>query len=322
MRQSFSRFGLIFYFMAAFLTGALGQSPNPFEIRSRLDSVARLPKTTTSDSVVLSTVIDSLGQTPSEKPGIDDLSSGNPFDVDHQPLRKLPATAKEVKKASDSGSTGNTSTSNAFLFWILLLATALLAIVINVRFSVIRLVFRSLINMNLFKLFHREEGSQITVTNIFLFTIFILNIAVVGYLVLKGDNQINGIKGWMLIAGSISAFYLIKHGLILSLGSIFSIQKTTSLYNFSIFSYHVFLGIILLPVNFTAAFAPGIMSGLFVYLALFCVSLVLILKAARGLLISLEFWGDRFFQFFMYLCTFEILPVLILVKFLLYHVNL
>ena len=322
MRQSFSHFGLIFYFMATYLTGALGQSTNPFEIRSRLDSVARLPETTTRDSVALLSAIDSIGQTLSDKPGIDDLSSANPFDVDHQPLRKLPVNAKEETRPSDAGSSGNTPTSNAFLFWILLLATALLAIVINVRFSVIRLVFRSLINMNLFKLFHREEGSHITITNIFLYTIFIVNIAVVGYLVLKGDSQLTGMKGWLLIAGAISAFYLIKHVLILTLGSIFSIQKTTSLYNFSIFSYHVFLGIILLPVNFTAAFAPGILSGLFINLALFCVSIVLILKAARGLLISLEFWGDRFFQFFMYLCTFEILPVLILVKFLLYHVNL
>lgn len=322
MRQSFNRFGLLFFFIASCFAKAYSQSGNPFEISSRLDSVAKLPKTAAIDSFVLSSKIDSTGETSISASGPVDNPSVNPFDVDHQPLRKMSGASKNKIQPSDTVSQGKNPGTNTFLFWILLLATALLAIVINVRFSVIRLVFRSLINMNLFKLFHREEGGQITVSSLFLYIIFLANVAVAGYLVLQGKNQIYGLQSWLLVAGVISAFYLIKHGLIVVLGSIFSIQKTTSLYNFSIFSYHVFLGIILLPVNLTAAFAPGIISVFFINLALLFVAFVLILKVARGLLISLEFWEDRFFQFFMYLCAFEILPVLILVKFLLYHVNL
>ena len=322
MRQSFNRFGLLFFFMASSVPEAFSQSGNPFEISSRLDSVAQLPKTPSSDSLVLSSKIEVIDETFFSESGTADNPLVNPFDVDHQPLRKMPATSKNKIQKSDTDFKGKNSGSNTFLFWILLLVTALLAIVINVRFSFIRLVFRSLINMNLFKLLHREEGGHITVTGIFLYIIFIVNVAITGYLLLKHKTQLHGLQGWMVIAGAISTFYLVKHVFILTLGSVFSIEKSTSLYNFSIFSYHVFLGIILLPVNLTAAFAPGVISVFFINLALLLIAIVLILKVARGLLISLEFWGDRFFQFFMYLCTFEILPVLIVVKFLLYHVNL
>ncbi|MBK8819463.1 MAG: DUF4271 domain-containing protein [Saprospiraceae bacterium] len=91
---------------------------------------------------------------------------------------------------------------------------------------------------------------------------------------------------------------------------------------FSILSYHVFAGIILLPINLISAFAPDKISVFFIYLSLFFLFIVVLLKIIRGLIISLDFWNNNFFQFFIYLCTFEILPVLILVKFLLYQFNL
>ncbi|HAW05810.1 MAG TPA: hypothetical protein DCW83_14075, partial [Saprospirales bacterium] len=37
---------------------------------------------------------------------------------------------------------------------------------------------------------------------------------------------------------------------------------------------------------------------------------------ARGLLVGARFIGENLFQFFIYLCTFEIAPILILLKIL------
>lgn len=149
-----------------FISGIYAQNTNPFEIRSRLDSVAALPVDQT---------IESLNDTPvSNDESIlifnDSLSSesANPFDVDHLPLRKSKLDAEKAKAAGTQNSNTVKEQSNNFLFWILLLAAALLAIVININVSFIKLIFRSLVNMNLFKLFHREEGGGFTPSFLFL----------------------------------------------------------------------------------------------------------------------------------------------------------
>jgi hypothetical protein len=302
-----------------FITGIYAQNTNPFEIRSRLDSVAALPVDQTNESLNDTLVLNdetSLNLNDSLS-----LESVNPFDVDHLPLRKSKLDLEKAKAVANQNNSPVKEQSNNFLFWILLLAAALLAIVINLNVTFIKLVFRSLINMNLFKLFHREEGSGFTPSFLFLYLVFFVNITTIVFLWLKQDDATLHFSFWLKILAGITGFYLAKHLFISVIGQIFSIEKTTGLYNFSISTYHIFAGILLLPLNFAIAFAnPGISSFMLV-LAMIFLAGMLILKTGRGLFISLEFWNDRFFQFFMYLCAFEILPVLILVKFLMYQVN-
>jgi hypothetical protein len=302
-----------------FITGIYAQNTNPFEIRSRLDSVAALPVDQTNES--LNDTLVSNDETSLNLNDSLSLESVNPFDVDHLPLRKSKLDSEKAKAVANQNNSPDKEQSNNFLFWILLLAAALLAIVINLNVAFIKLVFRSLINMNLFKLFHREEGSGFTPSFLFLYLVFFVNITTIVFLWLKQDDTTLHFPFWLKILAGITGFYIAKHLFLSVIGQIFSIEKTTGLYNFSISTYHIFAGILLLPLNFAIAFAnPGIASFMLV-LAMVFLAGMLILKTGRGLFISLEFWNDRFFQFFMYLCAFEILPVLILVKFLMYQVN-
>ena len=305
--------------LCATIQGISAQNTNPFEIRSRLDSVEALPveqtigfmgDTLVSTNETLINPNDSLS-----------LEATNPFDVDHLPLRKSKSEPERAKVAGQENNIPGKQQSNNFLFWILLLSAAFLAIVINLNLSFIKLVFRSLINMNLFKLFHREEGNGFSPSFLFLYFVFFINAATIVFLWLKQDDVTLNLSFWLKILAGITVFYLAKHILVSAIGLIFNISKTTGLYNFSIATYHIFAGIILLPLNFSIAFAnQGISSFILILASIFIVGL-LILKSGRGLFISLEFWNGRFFQFFMYLCAFEILPVLILVKFLMYQVN-
>jgi hypothetical protein len=302
-----------------FITGIYAQNTNPFEIRSRLDSVAALPVDQTNES--LNDTLVSNDETSLNLNDSLSQESVNPFEVDHLPLRKSKLDSEKAKAVANQNNSPDKEQSNNFLFWILLLAAALLAIVINLNVTFIKLVFRSLINMNLFKLFHREEGNGFSPSYLFLYFVFFINAATIVFLWLKQDNVSLNFSFWLKILAGITVFYLVKHMLISIIGNIFNITKTTGLYNFSIATYHIFAGIVLLPLNFAIAFVnPGISSFLLILASIF-IAVILILKSGRGLFISLEYWNDRFFQFFMYLCAFEILPVLILVKFLMYQVN-
>jgi hypothetical protein len=299
------------------------QNNNPFEIRSRLDSVSKVQTNVTnkasseistdyrSDSSLLPSTIDSSN-----------VKFINPFDVDHIPLRKSSGIKSGKNNIQQEKTQPAQNQSNNFIFWLLLLLSALLAIVINVNLSTIKLIFRSLFNINLFKLLHREEGSFFSLSQFLLYLMFFVNTSIVVFLFLKTKNTVSIFTDWVYILAGISLFYILKHILIFILGNIFSVQKSTSLYNFSILSYHIFAGIILLPLNFIAAFAPVKLAAFCIYLSLIFLSVVILFKVVRGLVISLDFWNNNFFQFFIYLCVFEILPVLILVKFLLYQINL
>ncbi|MFZ1705582.1 MAG: DUF4271 domain-containing protein [Saprospiraceae bacterium] len=297
------------------------QNANPFEIKSRLDSVAKLPK-----SIVFDTLIaPQTGIKDSIVPSTIDSSNikvVNPFDVDHIPLRKTKTSSSSEFLGANKNQIVSEKPNNNFIFWVLLLVAALLAIVINVNITTLRLIFRSVFNLNLFKLFHREEGTHLSLTQGFLYLIFIVNVTLALFLWIKIDSPVLSIIDWLNLFYLLTAVYFVKHILIFVLGNIFNIQKSTSLYNFSIFSYHALAGILLMPLNLIAAFSPNYIAIPIIYLSLIIICFIVIFKVLRGLIISLDFWSNRFLQFFIYLCAFEILPVMILVKFLLYQGNL
>lgn len=322
MKLSLKHILYFFVFCTTYTQTVWSQNRNPFEIQSRMDSVRQLPA---QEIIIDTTTIETANEfedTTATEISQDSFSlkEVNPFDVDHLPLRKNPIVLK--KEVEDSDMDGKDDRSNTFIFWFLLLATALLAVVININFSFVKLLFRSLLNVNLFKLFHREQGGRLTTSQLLFYIIFLITSSTLIYLLLGVQSKMYGINLWYQICLGVAAFYIVKHLLLIIIGYIFDIEKTTSLYNFSIITYHSVASIVLLPLCFIAAFASASLAVPVMYIGLFVICATLLTKAIRGLFISLEFWADRFFQFFMYLCAFEILPVMVLVKFLWYNVNL
>lgn len=309
------------------------QGTNPFEIRSRLDSVSRiitlssaqqnLAVVTDSDSLktFTSQQNDSINSNSSEALVVDNKKLQNPFDVDHVPERKSKFTKTAENKNLIDGIKQTSSGSNSFLFWVLLLGTSLLAIVINIRFSAITFVFRSIFNFNVLKLFQREESRRVSPYLIILYILFLINISTCTYLIATYFGIPKGIQFLLLLMGGFILVYLIRHISLGVLGALFKIEKTTSLYSFVIMLYNLLFGIILIPLNFLLAFGPeGIIASM-IYIIISFGLIIVLMRTIRALFISMEFVGDRFFQLILYLCAFEIAPMWILVKFLMYQVN-
>jgi hypothetical protein len=75
-------------------------------------------------------------------------------------------------------------------------------------------------------------------------------------------------------------------------------------------------GIFLVPFNFLLAFGPQDMKQIVLILALAVVGVMMLLRYLRGLFFISDYLPGRFFQIMLYLCTFEIAPVLILIKYI------
>ena len=81
--------------------------------------------------------------------------------------------------------------------------------------------------------------------------------------------------------------------------------------------FNILAGILLIPVNMLLAFGPGSMGYVMIIIGTIALGLLFLMRQTRGLMIGASVIATNPFQFFIYLCTIEILPVLVLVKLLL-----
>ena len=291
-----------------------GQSrTNPFEIRQRQDiSISNKEPVRDTAAVIKEYPLqDTLALTPIDISGEKSAVLSNPFDVDHVPVRKSAITERAEKLQTQAVST---QYSNAFLVWILLFSCVIMAILINLKSKLISLVYQSIFNENILKLFQREEQRGFSIFLLLLYLNFLLNISILAYLLYTHFGGQKGIFTLAVISGVVTLIYILKHTGVYMLGRIFTIEKTMSLYNFTIMIFNHAAGIILIPFNFLIAFAPNEIARIFLWVAVAIIGILLLLRTLRGLFVAYEYIYDRIFQIIVYLCAFEIAPVMICIK--------
>ncbi len=334
---------LFFCFLA--ISGFGQDGANPFEIQSRLDSIYQSeprvesstknvfdvvrpddPSVTTSSALQAansaeeeSSIVPEVGEEPIQiEEDSEELNVTNPFDVSHIPIRKskLKKEANAFKPApSKSKNTNNGEKgSNAFLFWLNLLTAFILAIVINTQRGSLTKITKAITNENVLKLNHREEKKGMNGHYILLYFSFIVNAAIFAYLVLYNLYEQSGWNIFQLCFFAILLIYVVRHIFLSFISSSFPIPKEVSLYGFTIQSFNLFIGIVLIPLNLIIAFGPEKIAVSLIYLTIVIVGLLLVLRSFRGLLISSRWISGNIFHFLLYLCAFEILPILLLIK--------
>ncbi len=288
---------------------------NPFEIKPRLKAM-NITDTFTPVKIQEDTLIadDKNGKealdtlTAAKQENKDDI---NPFDVDHILVKKSAITKRvENLKAQTDG----TQASNGFLFWFILFSSAVLALVLNGKAKSVDLVTKSLFNENILRLFYRDESTGFSSYLYMLYLVFIVNISVFVYLALIAYGMERGILMYLNILVSFILAYGFKHLGLKLLGNVFLIQKNTDLYNFTIMIFNHFVGLILIPVNLLVAFGPSGVSEITFWITVVVLGFLLIFRYIRGIFIVSEHITDRLFQIIIYLCAFEVIPILILIK--------
>ncbi len=281
---------------------AVAQSSNPFEIQSRLDSLYAENPVTVVDAPVVSEDIST---------GIE-LDTENPFNVDHVPLRKstLETSSKLIPKKQK---TDSKEANPILVFFTCLVSLFLLAIVATTRRSLFGKLLKSLGNDNFLKLTYREENAGRNGPFLILYLIFLINAATLAYLFI-GQDRYTGWQMWGFLFGGISLIYIMRNIFMNVISWIFPVERETRQYNFLITVFNAFLGLILLPLNLVAAYGPQSMTSIVMYTALIIIGLFYLLRSARGFLLGLINYGSQVFHFFLYLCAFEIVPILLIIR--------
>ncbi len=345
-------FGLLISFL--FISGSISaQSNNPFDIKSRVGEATspRLIDSASSEIVLPDSSQGSEELQIADLVSPDSISSGNsadtlqvdvsqqesfvtrrqqlmieenPFNVSHIPLsaRTSPKTqVVEQETVQQEEATGKEKSptsegTSKFLFWFFLIQLLLLTSLLGINREFIKKINRSISNDNFAKLVARDFNSGYDALFAMMYTIFVISLSTFIYLLVKQKFGISGVSRYLIILGSVAGVYIFRHIFLGFMGYVFPFTKTISYYNFMIILFNSYLGLLLIPVNVLMAYAPESIASIALYAGLAFVVVTYLLRLLRGSLYGYTLVRKYVFHFFLYLCTCEIAPIFILVRFL------
>lgn len=177
----------------------------------------------------------------------------------------------------------------------------------------------ALINVNLSNQIVRDENILVQRATVYLSLTFNLIAALFLY-------QLSFRLGWDLtfIGGGfprfifftivVSAVYTFKFIALKFCGWLFDLEREMSTYLFNIFIINNFLGIVLLPFIIIMVYNPQAGGAWMLTASLVLIAAVYLFRIFRGILIGLGTPGVSLLYLFLYLCTLEIAPLLMLLR--------
>jgi len=297
---------------------AVLDSTNPYEITN--ESTSNIG----NDSDPLSNQDTSLLEQPVGASGdLDVIGANNPFELG-RPSNTADIQAYEGSAATSETEAGTTiipttnpkkrSSNNGFIFWFLLLSVLLLTAGITSNRKSFKNLYRLISNQNYLKLQNREQKGGKNVFYTLLYGSFVLNISIfcyLGYSYLTGISQISTLLKIIVI---VTIVYGLRHFLMNFLKYFVDSKYLVTDYDFMITVINVILGLILLPIVLFTGF-----SG-FTYIGLVIGSIVIVLlyftRQMKGVMAAMDSNETGLFHFFIYLCTFELGPILIAMRLL------
>lgn len=273
-----------------------GQGQNPFEIRSR----APLPDTA---SRVDSTVQTILPDNPFElRPSAIEAAEINRSDGPSRWLRWV--------REEENGSIQKQDIQS-LLFWALLFLSFLLAIALNINRSVTLKLYRSLVNLNFLSLLYRESKEENLLIYYLLYGLYFIGISLFIYLSI---NHFYGTRDpiyILYVAVFVLASYGLRHLSLKLIGSIYGIYREADRYLFSIVIFGCIMSILLIPADFIITFVnPAIARKAIVFISILFI-LMYLYRQFREIIFSVNLWRNHIVHFFLYLCTFEIAPLVL-----------
>jgi hypothetical protein len=122
---------------------------------------------------------------------------------------------------------------------------------------------------------------------------------------------INGFPFFALISLCVLCFWALKIALINFLSFVFKTRQTSREYLLNILIFNILTGIFLLPVLVLTIYLKGLT---FLWICTFIFALFFLFRLIRGFLIGISIRKFSFLFLFVYLCSLEIIPLVVILK--------
>lgn len=286
---------LIFVVLAS-VVAAQPTGINPFDIAARLPEQVRMKVVA---DIPLDIALNPFNVVPHQPPG---SVPGTSASLTFQPMEVLPTGA---------------TLPNAAVFWILVFLLAFLAFSVATKRGIVMKAWRGFLNDNALTIAQKEAAGLVGSTPYYLlYGSFLLNAGMFIFLIArhfnpKTFNNLGFLLISLLLAGGM---FLSKHILLGVLGQLYPVAAEVRRYNFLILIFNCVLGLFLVPFNFLIGFSKAY-GDFMVFWTLALAGIFYLYRAVRAAAIGRKFLPGNLFHFLLYLCTVEIAPAAVLVKF-------
>ena len=203
-----------------------------------------------------------------------------------------------------------------YVLFLLLIISAYLFFVFERAFF---LMFRTTINLNLSEESFRNNELSSSLFNILMQSIFILSIAYFSYWYITEYRIIDFFPNWLLYCLCCSFFmvlYIIKNIFLWLASLVFPFGQDVSFYRFNVNILNQTMGFVLIPFLFLLTYTYSGAKEYVVWFVLVLLVFMLISRYIKLFMIAFKYIRFYKFYFFIYFCTSEIIPNLVLIKIL------
>lgn len=219
---------------------------------------------------------------------------------------------------------GQSPQTQATLFYVIagvLFLLALIRITFTKYFSDL---VRAFFNPTLSQRQLREQLSQTPFPALLLNLFFALSSGLYLFLILRHTHYITVREPLVLIPvfmGLIMVVYLFKYAFLRVTGWLFNYPEVATGYIFTLYMVNKVLGVVLIPFILVVAFSDPEIATVALNISVILIILLFVYRYIRSYaLVKNQIFFNKF-QFFVYLCGFEIAPVLIIGKLVLLWLN-
>lgn len=233
-----------------------------------------------------------------------------PFAESEQVYRQSLFTGHELPMQNNIRQERAQEVAPVWNFIVVLLLCGLLVLYFKMRKITIQEVIKSAVDQRAMDRMIRSNNLN---RNYLLLPMGALMIAAVGMGIWQSAMTHTGIGGYLLLSAALSVAYILRNSLLRLFGNVFDNPQAISYYIISNYIYHLILAVITTVLLFPLIYFPN-GSEFFSYLFFSLVGLCFLIRLLRGIKIFLTQSKSFNFHLFYYLCIVEIIPYIVLLK--------
>jgi hypothetical protein len=179
--------------------------------------------------------------------------------------------------------------------------------------------FKAYFNLNLSQQLFREQETALSFQALIMMFNFFLSCSLLIYLLLDYFYDLSNNDSFFVfvkILLVVIVIYTAKYSGYRFLELIFPFYETMRFFRFTYFMNQKLLGVLLIPFIYVALYAGPKVSEIFLHASAGLFILSVMIRSIKGVMIGAKYLRQNTFHFLIYICTFEIAPLLILVKWL------
>lgn len=207
--------------------------------------------------------------------------------------------------------------------WLVYLVAGVILLLGIIRSSYLKYfndMFRAFFNPTLSQRQLKDQLSQSPFPNFLLNFFFVISLGLYLYLLMYRLDYPTDAIAWMLIPGLmllVGIIYLVKYVVLRFCGWLFGSEELVDAYVFILYLINKVLGILLAPFLVVLAFCSPEIASICLYISIFFIVLLVVYRYVRSYSLVRQYLSFSKLHFFLYLCAFEVVPVLIITKVLL-----